>query len=144
MRQYAPSFPRRGFCVPVAFIPRLGDGRAMRRLGHLALILCLVLTGIGLGAARGTVVRAEQIVLCTGHGVVVVDHPDGPPRAQICPDMALSLLSALPDALVGLALWRHAADLDRPVPGSRAQGCDSPRPAARGPPVPQFFDMKAV
>lgn len=138
MRQYAPSFLRRGFCVSVAFIRRLGDGRVMRRLTHLALILCLVLTGIGLGAARGTVVRAEQIVLCTGHGVVIVDHPDGPAQAQFCPDMALSLLSALPDAPVDLALSRDAADLDRPVSILHVQGRAPPRPAARGPPVPQF------
>lgn len=106
----------------------------MRRLTHLALILCLVLTGIGLGAARGTVVRAEQIVLCTGHGVVVVDHPDGPPKAQICPDMALSLLTALPDAPLDLAPARDPSDLDRLPPVILATGQQAPRPAARGPP----------
>ena len=134
MRQYAPSFLRRGFCVSVAFIRRLGDDRVMRRLAHLTLILCLVLTGIGLGAARGTVVRAEQIVLCTGHGVVVVDHPDGPPKAQICPDMALSLLTALPDAPLDLAPARDPSDLDRLPPVILATGQQAPRPAARGPP----------
>ena len=122
----------------VAFIARFGDGRAMRRLVHHALILCLVLTGIGLGAARGTVVRAEQVVLCTGHGVVIVDHPGKPRQAQFCPDMALSLLSAPPDAPVGLAASRDASRLDQPVPVRHAKGHELRRPVARGPPVPQI------
>ncbi len=130
--------------MAVAFIPRIGNGRAMRRPVHLALILCLVLTGIGLGAARGTVMRAEQVVLCTGHGVVVVDRPGTPPQARFCPDMALSLLSALPDAPVVAALPRDAVDLDRPAALRRAQGRESPRPAARGPPVERISPLKPV
>lgn len=124
--------------MPVAFIARFGDGRAMRRLLHPALILCLVLTGIGLGAARGTVVRAGQVVLCTGHGVVIVDHPGEPRQARFCPDMALSLLSAPPDAPVDPAALRDAARLDQPVPVRHAQGRESRRAVARGPPVPQI------
>lgn len=131
--------------MTVAFGRGIMDGRAtMRRVLHLALTLCLVLTGIGLGAARGTVVRAEQVVLCTGHGVVIVDHPDGPRRAQLCPDMALSLLSAVLDAPVDMALLRDAADLDRPRPVPHAQGRESPRPAARGPPFRQSSEAKPV
>ena len=108
----------------------------MQRPVHLALILCLVLTGIGLGAARGTVVRAEQVVLCTGHGVVIVDHPDGTRQTQVCPDMALSLLSALPGGTRDLALSLVPAGLNRPGLVLHAQGRPSPRPAARGPPSP--------
>lgn len=144
MRQYAPSFPRRGFCVCIAFILRIGDGRAMRRPVHLALILCLVLTGIGLSAARGTLIRAEQVVLCTGHGAVIVDHPGEPRQAHICPDMALSLLSALPDTALDRALSRNGADLDRPGPVPHAQGRGSPRPAARGPPFRQISQPRPV
>lgn len=70
--------------------------KMMRRSLHLALILCLALTGIGLGVARGTVAVGGQVVLCTGAGVVVVDHPDAQGGfPHICPDMALSLLAAV-------------------------------------------------
>lgn len=91
----------------------------MRRFLHLALILCLALTGIGLGVARGTVAVGGQMVLCTGAGVVVVNHPDAPggTAAHVCPDMALSLLSAvasdppLPQRiLIGAVLTQIAYD----------------------------------
>ena len=108
----------------------------MQRPVHLALILCLVLTGIGLGAARGTVVRAEQVVLCTGHGVVIVDHPDGTRQTQVCPDMALSLLSALPGGPLDLVLSLVPAGLNPPGLVLHAHGRPSLRPAARGPPSP--------
>lgn len=67
----------------------------MRPFGYLALILCIVLTSIGLGAARGTAMVGGQVVLCIGEAVVVVDRPDAPGRlrAHICPDMSLSLLA---------------------------------------------------
>lgn len=67
----------------------------MRNALRLFLILCLMLTGIGLGAARGTVQIGGQVVLCTGEGVVLRDIPgQGNGRLHICPDMALSLLGA--------------------------------------------------
>lgn len=70
----------------------------------LILILAVMLTSIGLGAARGTVRTGDQIVLCTGHGVVVIQRPGDPgPRAHLCPDMALSLMAAISPADVGLA-----------------------------------------
>ncbi|GHG17252.1 hypothetical protein [Paracoccus aerius] len=123
---------------------RFGDGRVMRRPGHLALILCLVLTGIGLGAARGTIARAGQVVLCTGHGVVVVDHPDGPPRTQVCPDMALSLLAALQVPLVSPSLSRDPVALVWPVLARHAPGRQAPLPAARDPPFRQISEAKPV
>ena len=63
---------------------------------RLCLILTLMLTGIGLGAARGTVQSGGQIVLCTGEGIVTIAAPDAPggQRTHICPDMALALLNA--------------------------------------------------
>ncbi|HRO16411.1 MAG TPA: hypothetical protein PLL33_15505 [Paracoccus sp. (in: a-proteobacteria)] len=70
----------------------------MGRALHLALILVLAFTGLSLGAARGQTQIAGQVVLCAGGAITVqlVDR-DGQPveRVQICPDMALSLLSAL-------------------------------------------------
>lgn len=74
------------------------------RLAGLALILTLMLTGIGLGAARGVVRQGDQIVLCTGHGVVVTRLPVGEDRAHLCPDMALSLMAAIGGATPGLPL----------------------------------------
>ena len=65
---------------------------------HLAalLILLVALTSIGLGAARGTVRMGDEVVLCTGHGIVVTRLPGEPgAAAHLCPDMALSLLAAL-------------------------------------------------
>lgn len=63
---------------------------------RLVLILCLVLTGIGLGVARGTIQAGGQVVLCTGDGVVLRDIPGAPGQVHVhlCPDMALSLLNA--------------------------------------------------
>ncbi|WP_410218209.1 hypothetical protein [Paracoccus sp. (in: a-proteobacteria)] len=60
------------------------------------LILVLMLTSIGLGVARGQVRLGTEVVLCTGHGVVVTRLPDGGGgKAHLCPDMALSLLAAV-------------------------------------------------
>lgn len=130
--------------MPVAFLIRFGNGRAMRRLVHHALILCLVLTGIGLGAARGTVLRAERVVLCTGHGVVVVERPDGQRQAHLCPDMALSLLAATLDH-PGDALALHTAPRSgRAFSVLHTAGRKAPSAAARDPPAGQVFATKPV
>ncbi|TJZ90471.1 hypothetical protein FA743_15105 [Paracoccus gahaiensis] len=71
----------------------------------LILILVVMLTSIGLGAARGTVLSGEQIVLCTGHGIVTIELPgDQGSRTHLCPDMALSILAAIGPADVALPL----------------------------------------
>ena len=116
----------------------------MQRPVHLALILCLALTAIGLGAARGTVVRAEQIVLCTGKGVVVVEQPGGPQEAHVCPDMALSLLVAMPDAPPDPVQRDKGAKLQEFLPVLPAKGRDLPRQAARGPPSSRISETKPV
>lgn len=105
----------------------------MGRCLPLILILTLLLTGIGLGAARGTVLRGERIVLCTGHGVVITHRPasdGGGTSAHFCPDMALSLLAGI------------ATDAVLPRPGGRItlmrgvpQRSLAARVRARGPPV---------
>jgi len=113
-----------------------------RRLSHPVLtpilILVVMLSAMGLGAARGTVMLADRIVLCTGQGVVMVPRPDGAPgetRPHLCPDMALSLLAAV--APPDVTLPPRAAE-DGPV-GFVPETRPAPRrPAdlrARDPPV---------
>lgn len=115
---------------------------AMRRLLHLALILCLMLTGIGLGAARGTVVLDGRVAICTGEGIILVEDPAGPRHAQVCPDMALAFLAAPPVADIAVPAPGIAAAAALPHPAARRDSLGTPRPAARGPPVSQFSSMK--
>lgn len=94
-----------------------------------ALILALLLTGIGAGIARGTVQVDGRAVLCSGAAVVLEDHPDGSDRqsAHLCPDMVLALFSAVGipasadppryatgspqrGSADGYQLWRHRRD----------------------------------
>ncbi|WP_411838508.1 hypothetical protein [Paracoccus sp. ME4] len=113
-----------------------------RRLSHPVLppilILVVMLSAMGLGAARGTVMLADRIVLCTGQGVVMVPRPDGAPgetRPHLCPDMALSLLAGVAPPDVTLPPRAAPGDPAVLAPGERP----SPRrPAdlrARDPPV---------
>lgn len=71
---------------------------------RIVLVFCLTLTGVGLGIARGMVQSDGQVVICTGEGVVIRHVPGAPGKAKahICPDMALSLLSApaMPDVFI--------------------------------------------
>ncbi|MFN3527014.1 MAG: hypothetical protein ACK4YU_13050 [Paracoccus sp. (in: a-proteobacteria)] len=108
----------------------------MSRSLAACLILLVALTSIGLGTARGTVMQGREVVLCTGHGVVVTRLPDdqGGSRAHLCPDMALSMMTAL-DAPDVTLTPRHAIALPPPplVLGLRAGGHDVPV-RARDPP----------
>lgn len=101
---------------------------------HLAalLILLVALTSIGLGAARGTVRMGDEVVLCTGHGIVVTRLPgDEGEAALLCPDMALSLLAAVDAPAVSLPprpalpaaqpLRRIAAAAHPALPGRHAR-----------------------
>lgn len=114
----------------------------MRRPLFLALILCLALTGIGLGAARGTVMLDGRVVLCSGTGIVVVDHPGAPQRPHLCPDMALSLLAATAVAPPAFGPAATAARLDPHVVPTVPEGREPPRPAARDPPARQSSASK--
>lgn len=116
----------------------------MHRPVHLALILCLVLTGIGLGAARGTAMQGGQVVICSGQGVVVMDHPATPERPHLCPDMALSVLAAMPVLPPDFAPAQDAARLGLSPRPLRAQGRESPVPAARDPPFRPISEPKSV
>lgn len=116
----------------------------MRRLVHHALILCLMLTGIGLGAARGTILRADRVVICTGHGLVVVERPDGQRQAHVCPDMALSLLAAAPAPSADALSPQGPARTARPSSVLVVPGQAAPPAAARDPPAQQVFPAKPV
>ncbi|CAM3441271.1 DUF2946 domain-containing protein [Paracoccus nototheniae] len=109
----------------------------MMRPLPLILILAVMLTSIGLGAARGTVRMGDQIVLCTGHGVVVIQRPgESVPSTHLCPDMALSLMAAVAPADVVLddrrLSSRHLAPGPVPAaaPVARAQARVRDPPAA--------------
>ena len=110
---------------------------AIRRGLHLALILMLVLTGIGLGAARGTAVLDGRLVLCTGQGVVVVHQPDSPfaAKAHICPDMALQIMAGT-SAVPVLLPERLASALPAALPADQhGIGRNAPPASARAPPL---------
>lgn len=71
---------------------------ACRLLLSLALTLLLAFTSLGMAVARGQHRGMEQVVICSGPGVVMVTldaqgNPVGP--ASLCPDGALSLFLAL-------------------------------------------------
>ncbi|MDN5567364.1 MAG: hypothetical protein L0G27_01190 [Paracoccus sp. (in: a-proteobacteria)] len=92
----------------------------MFRPVRLVLILVLMLTSIGLGTARGTLRQGSEVVLCTGHGIVVTRLPGTNQRqAHFCPDMALSLLAAIapPPVVLPVRVSSVAAH-----PQARSQG----------------------
>lgn len=103
---------------------------------RLTLLLSLLLTSIGLGAARGTVAIAGQVVICTGEGIVISHIPGAPSKtmAHICPDMALSFLNNITDGPdLPTAEYRVSRLSPHPVTATLyARG--GPTAAARDPP----------
>lgn len=113
----------------------------MSRAAHLVLILCLTLTSIGLGAARGTVRIDGQIVLCSGQTVrVALDgqgHPTG--TAHLCPDMALAQMAAMAEGAPQVPpLPGTYRPMDLPAADRAAPGRAAPAGRARGPPGGTF------
>ena len=109
----------------------------MRAALHLVLCAVLILSSIGFGAARGQARIAGEMVICTGSIMVTVAvDEDGQPveKALICPDMALSLISALGDAPV-VAPLRSARPADLPLTAATLRGAEAPAAQARGPPL---------
>lgn len=104
---------------------------------HLLLILCVALTGIGLGAARGTVAIDGHAVLCSGEAIVIHRAADGAPsgRVHLCPDMALALLAAVAPPALPDAPRRAARPAKASETGRRAASGLPPRATARAPPV---------
>ena len=107
----------------------------MRQPLHLILVLCLALTGIGLGTARGTVMLAGKTVLCSGQAIVVMDDPAAPGRSQVCPDMALSLLAGTPVPPAEAGAGQGDVSSVPPLPSRRPVGQDRPIRSARDPPA---------
>lgn len=68
-------------------------------LSTLCLIL-LALTSVQAAAARGHAPAAGTIVICTGHGpVMIAVDADGQPTGDLiaCPEFAMALSAPLPD-----------------------------------------------
>lgn len=112
----------------------------MQPILRLALILVLLLTGIGVGAARGTVQIGGQVVLCTGQGTVVRHVPDAPGqgRMHICPDMALALLNATPPAAPVILTPDMSRRAALTIPSETGRSAVSPAASARDPPAAIF------
>lgn len=113
---------------------------------HLLLILCVGLTGIGLGAARGTVAIDGHAVLCSGEAIVIHRAADGAPsgRVHLCPDMALALLAAVAPPALPEALHRASRSATSPETGRRAASRVPPRATARAPPVFQDIIPRTI
>ena len=108
-------------------------------LARLLLICVLVVTSLGLGAARGQLRLGGEVVLCAGGAVLVVQTgPDGAPpvrHSSVCPDMAPLFLAGF--AAPPPALPQRVARIERPVavPGPAVVARAMPGPQALGPPV---------
>lgn len=112
--------------------------RALRPFLAIALAVMLAATSLSLAAARGQTRIAGAVVLCSG-ALYVPGAADagGDPAgaAHICPDMALSLFSALalaaPDVPRPFVRAERVAPTEPRQPGPKFK----PASAARGPPV---------
>lgn len=111
--------------------------RFIQKYVTLALIGVLAFTGQSMAVARGLPGPAGQIVLCTGHGPVMVyvdenGAPTGPP--VLCPDGALSLIQTTLDAPPAGNAPRVQGVLLHGLTAPQRQALSSPSPQARGPP----------
>ena len=81
-RKLVADLPRRAAAL-LAQPRRRGSQRAMPMLTRLLLICVLVVTSLGLGAARGQLRLGGEVVLCAGGAVLVVQTlgPDAEARA---------------------------------------------------------------
>lgn len=105
---------------------------------RLILIVVLLLTAQGLAAARGQARVAGEMVLCAGGKLITVLVDDqGRPveRLVICPDMALSLMSATAVVTPEPTLSETVLFLPSQVPDARGTGRDAPIAQARDPPI---------
>lgn len=122
------------------FWKKHGDCAILSRMNpalRICLILGLMLTGIGLGAARGTVQIGGQMILCTGEGIVISVGADGRPdgRAHVCPDMALAMMAAAVSPDPPPAPSPRARPVQAFQPATTMPARQAPPAAARDPPV---------
>lgn len=103
---------------------------------RLSLILVLMLTGIGLGKARGTVQIGGQVVICTGEGVVTRQIPGAPdPVAHVCPDMALALMAGVATEPPQPMTQRGQKEIQFILGHDHGRSWPAPSSRARGPPA---------
>ena len=113
----------------------------MPMLARLVLLCVIAATSLGLGAARGQLRLAGDVVLCAGGAVTVLERvPDGTPvaRTHVCPDMCAAFLFGFdsPPQVPQRSAWRAER-------GGQAVGAAVAPPArpgmkpARGPPAAQ-------
>ncbi|MFK7940687.1 MAG: hypothetical protein AB8B82_15000 [Roseovarius sp.] len=111
--------------------------RVLRILSGLVLSLALVLTGQSMAMARGMAPAADEIVICTGHGPVILTvDADGNPTApaQLCHDCAMNLVQGLLTndlVLSRMTTWQKVSPAHVTYPAVRLT---LRAPQARGPP----------
>ena len=112
-----------------------------RSLFLTALIaLSLVISGQAIALAKGASPATGYMVLCTGHGTVVLfTDQNGDPTAtpHLCPDCTLAALTATPDPDASLRPFQgKLVPLDWPERASNTTIDPATAPQARGPPQP--------
>ncbi len=98
----------------------------------------LVLTSVAAGVARGQADPVGQMVICSGHGPVMVHidangDPTGPP--VLCPDGVLALLSAVAIAMPGAHPTQTVAHLTPTAPRALVAHRARTERRARSPPA---------
>ncbi|MDA7966660.1 hypothetical protein [Ruegeria sp.] len=114
----------------------------MKQLNRIILSMILscliILTGQGVAASRGVDRAVGQMVLCTGHGpVVIYMDAEGQPTSapHFCPDYALALLGAVPEAQPDLPHGPGRAGHETQQRSEGLIAAPVPRRPARAPPA---------
>jgi len=100
--------------------------------------LSLVVSGQAIALAKGASPATGYMVLCTGHGTVILfTDENGDPTAtpHLCPDCTLATLTATPDAGVSLRPFQgQRLPVDWPTPTLHTTVAPPHTSLARGPP----------
>jgi len=112
--------------------------RPVSTLSWLLLALCLAVTSVTSVQAKSRAGSLEQVVICTGYGIVQITiDADGNPVQAIhaCPDCVTALAALLPHVHVVArpAVMRPVVPSSGPV--AELPQRHAPLPPARGPPV---------
>lgn len=117
---------------------RADMAQANRIILSMILSCLVILTGQGVAVSRGVDRAAGQMVLCTGHGpvVVYVDDEGQPTSApHFCPDYALALLGAVLAEQPDLPHSPGGADHEVLLRAEGLIAAPLPRRPARAPPA---------
>ena len=117
-----------------------------RALKSVLVAVLLVVTSATAGAARGQVMAAGEVVICSGGQVLTLrldaeGNPVGP--GHVCPDCVLSLVAAPPAGATGAhraADWR--LEVFDPAHAVRSALAARPLPNARAPPACRVTDCR--